>query len=58
VAERTRALPIVDPEDRALTISCGAALCQLRLVIRYIGLTNVVALLPHTRQPHVLARVS
>jgi hypothetical protein len=45
-ADRTRALPIVDPEDRELTISCGAALCQLRLTIRHFGFTDVVELLP------------
>jgi hypothetical protein len=30
-ADRTRALPVVDPEDRELLMSCGAALCQLRV---------------------------
>jgi hypothetical protein len=30
-ADRTRALPVVDPEDRELTISCGAALSHLLL---------------------------
>lgn len=31
-ADRSRALPVNDPHDRELTISCGAALCNLRLV--------------------------
>jgi len=30
-ADRTRALPMVDPHDRELVISCGAALFHLRL---------------------------
>ena len=30
-ADRTRALPVVDPKDRALTISCGAILFNLFL---------------------------
>src|SRR5690606_15823293 len=57
-ADRTRALPIVDPQDRELTISCGAALCQLRLAIRHFGFTDVVELLPDARQAHLLARVT
>lgn len=57
-ADRTRALPIVDPEDRELTMSCGAALCQLRLAIRHFGFTDVVELFPHARQSHLLARVT
>ncbi|MGA9318666.1 MAG: hypothetical protein WBV84_11500 [Nitrososphaeraceae archaeon] len=36
-ADRTRALPIVDPEDRELTMSCGAALYHLVLAIRHFG---------------------
>ena len=57
-ADRTRALPVVDPEDRELTMSCGAALCQLRLAIRHFGLTDMVELFPHARQAHMLARVT
>jgi nitroreductase len=34
-ADRTRALPVVDPEDRELTISCGAALYHLVLAARH-----------------------
>ena len=30
-ADRTRALPMTDPEDRELIISCGAALLHLRV---------------------------
>jgi nitroreductase len=36
-ADRTRALPVVDPEDRELTISCGAALFNLEIAISYFG---------------------
>jgi hypothetical protein len=36
-ADRTRGLPVVDPEDRALVISCGAALFFLRTAIRHFG---------------------
>lgn len=31
LADRTRALPANDPEDRELTISCGCALMTLRV---------------------------
>jgi len=36
-ADRTQALPVVDPEDRALVISCGAALLNLRVALRRFG---------------------
>jgi len=57
-ADRTRALPVVDPEDRALIISCGAALYNLRVAIRHFGFTEVAQLFPDASQPDLLARVS
>jgi hypothetical protein len=45
-ADRTRALPVVDPEDRELTISCGAALSHLQIAIRYFGYAYKLDLLP------------
>ena len=36
-ADRTRVLPIVDPDDRSLTISCGAALETLLIAARHFG---------------------
>jgi nitroreductase len=57
-ADRTWVLPIVDPADRNLTISCGAALCQLRLAIRHFGFTDVVELFPIARHADLLARVT
>jgi nitroreductase len=56
-ADRTRSLPVVDPQDRALIISCGAALFQLRLAIRYFGYTNRVNLFPHGIHSNLLAQV-
>jgi len=55
-ADRSRGLPVVDPDDRALVISCGAALFQLRLAMRYFGLSDAVELLP-TSDADLLARV-
>jgi hypothetical protein len=57
-ADRTRALPVVDPEDRALIISCGAALFNLRVAMRHFGFTDVVQLFPYGSQHDLLARVS
>src|SRR5690606_6500495 len=57
-ADRTRALPLVDPEDRALTGSCGAALCRLRLAIAHFGFADVVELFPDAAQDCLLARVA
>jgi hypothetical protein len=41
-ADRTRGLPVVDPEDRTLIISCGAALFYLRVAIRHFGYADEV----------------
>jgi nitroreductase len=56
-ADRSRALPIVDPHDRALVISCGAALGVLRAAIRAEGFIGEIARLPDRREPDLLARV-
>ena len=56
-ADRTRALPVVDPDDRELTISCGAALFQLRIALRHFGYAGVVATLPDADDPDLLARI-
>lgn len=37
-ADRTRALPVTDPDDRELLISCGAALFGLRVAAAHAGL--------------------
>ena len=57
VADRTRALPVNDPEDRELTISCGAALMNLLIAARGVGLTPSVRVLPDADRPDVLADV-
>jgi nitroreductase len=45
-ADRARALPVVDPEDRELTMSCGAALYHLVLAIRHFGFEYKLEVLP------------
>lgn len=57
-ADRSRALPVVDPDDRALIISCGAALYHLRLAANHFGIVDDVELLPDKGNPDLLARVA
>jgi hypothetical protein len=54
-ADRTRALPVIDPDDRELTISCGAALLHLRLALRHFGYAGDIATFPDPDDPDLLA---
>jgi hypothetical protein len=56
-ADRTRALPVVDPYDRELIMSCGAALFHLRLAIRYFDHADEVYLFPEITNRDMLALV-
>jgi hypothetical protein len=56
-ADRSRALPLVDPDDRELIISCGAALYHLRLAANHFGIADEVQLLPDKNNPDLLARI-
>ena len=56
-ADRTRALPVIDPDDRELTMSCGAALYNLRLAIRHFAYADTVALFPEPTEPDWVARI-
>lgn len=56
-ADRTRALPVIDPDDRELTMSCGAALYGLRLAARHAGFTDLVEVLPDPDDRDLMARV-
>lgn len=56
-ADRMRALPVVDPFDRELIISCGAALFNLRTALSYYGLGYQITLFPSEIDPDVLAHV-
>jgi hypothetical protein len=57
-ADRTRALPVNDPDDRELTISCGCALLNLRIAAAASGYVAHVTLLPDGAKPDVLARIA
>lgn len=56
-ADRTRALPVVDPDDRELVMSCGSALYNLRLAARNAGFTDLVELLPDAADRDLIARL-
>ncbi|MHB1308240.1 MAG: Acg family FMN-binding oxidoreductase [Limisphaerales bacterium] len=55
-ADRRRALRVVDPCDRELTLSCGAALFNLRTAAEYFGHAYEVELAPDPTQANLLAR--
>ncbi len=56
-ADRTRAMPALDPQGRELIMSCGAALHHLRLAIRAMGYGAIVQTFPDADKPDLLARV-
>jgi hypothetical protein len=56
-ADRSRALAVVDPDDRELTISCGAALETLQVAIHHFGHRAVLELAPDPGDGDLLARI-
>jgi nitroreductase len=56
-ADRTRALPVNDPDDRELVMSCGAALFNLRVAAWAAGGAPAVTLLPDADDRDLLATV-
>lgn len=56
-ADRSRALPVVDPNDRELVISCGALIGHLSTALRHFGLLHEITLLPDGRRPDLMAHV-
>lgn len=57
LADRARALPVVDPGDRELTISVGCAVHHLRVALRALGLGERTLILPDRSQPDLMARI-
>ena len=55
-ADRSRAMPAVDPGDRELIMSCGAALLHLRIALHHFGYAGEVTLFPDKNRPDYLAR--
>jgi nitroreductase len=58
LADRSRRLPVVDPNDRELLISCGAALHHLETALGALGESFRVDLLPDETDPDLLASLS
>lgn len=56
-ADRSRALPVIDPEGRELTIACGAVLFHLRVALRHYGYEGAIKTLPDPHDPDLLARL-
>jgi len=54
-ADTRRAVSATDPEHRELMLACGAALLNLRLAIRALGVHPAVQLLPDPHRPDLLA---
>lgn len=57
IADLTRSLRIVDPFDRELIMSCGAALHHLRVAAKYFGHALKVDYFPDDGDPDLLARI-
>lgn len=56
-ADPSRALSVVDPEKRELTISCGAALFNLRFAARAFGYDVDAVFLPDDKDTTLLAEI-
>lgn len=56
-ADRTRALPVSDPNDRALILGCGGALYHLRIAIRHFGYRVMLHTFPDLNDEDLLAVV-
>jgi hypothetical protein len=57
VADRSRALHMVDPHDRELTMSCAAAAETMFAALRAFGLSGELIPVPVPQAPDVVARV-
>lgn len=57
-ADRSRALPAVDPDGRELVMSCGTALHHLCVALRHYGERAEVELLPDGASSDLMARVN
>ena len=56
-ADRTRSLPNIDPFDRELIISCGAALFNLRVVFAHFNIPVEISTFPQSSDPDIVARI-
>ena len=56
-ADRSRALPTIDPDDRELLIACAATVHLIQLVLRHFGYRPQVRLLPDSADADLLATI-
>lgn len=56
-ADASRQLPVADPDQRDLLLSCGAALHHFRVAARSVGWHAVVHRLPNPAEPQHLASI-
>lgn len=56
-ADRTRALAVIDPRDRALIMSCGAALFHLQTAIQHFYMEPLIEVFPNPENPDLLAHI-
>jgi nitroreductase len=54
-ADRSQSLPSIDPHDRELIMSCGAALFHIRVALRRFGYEPIVRTFPDLEDPDLLA---
>jgi hypothetical protein len=57
-ANNERQLYVADPHGREMMISCGAALFNMRVALRYLGWVPKVRVLPDHDLPNLVARVT
>jgi hypothetical protein len=57
-ADLSRRLPVTDPAGRELTISCGAALLNMRMAAQSFEHELVVTVLPEAARPDLLAQAT
>jgi nitroreductase len=57
-ANNERQLRVADPHGREMMISCGAALFNMRVALRYLGWVPKVQVLPDHELPNLVARVT
>lgn len=58
VADRTRSLPVVDPYDRELIVSLGAALFNLRAALAHFGMSFAIDIFPVKADADIVARIA
>lgn len=56
-ADRARALPVIDPDDRELIISCGAALANLTIAMQYYEYIPEIEYFPSESDNDWLAKI-